>query len=114
MLLGMGGVWLLVGNYCALRDREQLRAVAALLNSVLEKYPETSEEELVAILNGKAESDRGERLLGQYGMFLNREGIDISSNPAAAAGRTVSLGRCVFLCIDTGFGILFQAQAAWD
>ena len=78
MLLGMGGVWLLVGNYCALRDREQLRAVAALLNSVLEKYPETSEEELVAILNGKAESDRGERLLGQYGMLLNREGIGIS------------------------------------
>lgn len=78
MLLGMGGVWLLVGNYCALRDREQLMAVAALLNSVLEKYPETSEEELVAILNGKAESDRGEQLLGQYGMLLNREGIDIS------------------------------------
>lgn len=75
LLLGVGGVRLFVGNYCAAWDRERLTAVASLLNSVLEAYPDTSEEDLIAVLNGDAGGKAGEQLLGQYGMFLKGPGI---------------------------------------
>ena len=51
-------------------NREYDLAVASLVSSVMEAYPDTSEEELVLVLNGQGNLEEGVRLLRQYGAFL--------------------------------------------
>lgn len=68
-------------------NREYNLAVASLVDSVMEAYPDTSEEELVFVLNGHGNIEKGERLLRQYGTFLE----DGSSVFAAQQRRTAAL-----------------------
>lgn len=68
-------------------NREYDLAVASLVGSVMETYPETSEEELVLVLKGQGNIEDGERLLRQYGTFLE----DGSSVFMAQQKRTAAL-----------------------
>lgn len=68
-------------------NREYDLTVASLVGSVMEAYPDTSEEELVLVLNGRGNIENGERLLRQYGTFLE----DSSSVFAAQQRRTAAL-----------------------
>lgn len=67
---------LLLGNVIAIYSfqrisKEYHMALAALLGNVKEKYPETTEEEWVKLLNGGEQYEDGKRLLEQYGIFQN-------------------------------------------
>ena len=73
--------------YRSCLNREYDLAVASLLGSVMEAYPDTSEEELVLVLNGQGNIENGERLLRQYGTFL----ADGSSVFTAQQRRTAAL-----------------------
>lgn len=59
-----------IAGYCRRLDREFNLAAASMLDSVKEAYPAASEEEMLELLSGNADSEAGERLLGQYGVFL--------------------------------------------
>ena len=83
---------LLVCNITLVRYRSSLNreydlAIASLVGSVMEAYPDTSEEELVLVLNGRGNIANGERLLRQYGTFL----ADGSSAFAAQQRRTAAV-----------------------
>lgn len=76
-----------LARYRSNLNREYDLAVASLVDSVMEAYPDTSEEELVLVLNGQGNIENGERLLRQYGTFLE----DGSSVFAAQQRRTAAL-----------------------
>lgn len=65
---------LVIAGYCRRLDREFNLAVASMLDSVERAYPAASEEELLRLLSGNADSGAGEKLLGQYGVFLEEKG----------------------------------------
>lgn len=48
-------------------------AVAALIGSVTEAYPEVTEESMIQVLNGSGSTERGSRILEQYGVFVDSE-----------------------------------------
>lgn len=67
---------LVLGNLIAIYSFQRISeeyhmALAALLGNVKEKYPETTEEEWVKLLNGEEQYEDGKRLLEQYGIFQN-------------------------------------------
>lgn len=67
---------LLLGNVIAIYSFQRISeeyhmALAALLGNVKEKYPETTEEEWIKLLNGGEQYEDGKRLLEQYGIFQN-------------------------------------------
>lgn len=71
LLLGMLAGGMAIDRYCAVINQEFNLAVASMLDSVLEAYPEVSGEELIAVLGKEKDSGAGEVLLGKYGIFLN-------------------------------------------
>ena len=77
IILFMGGLCsnLVIDRYCSAINREFNLAMASMLDSVKQAYPNTSEEELIRLLTGSGESGTGERLLGQYGIFLEEKGV---------------------------------------
>lgn len=67
---------LVLGNLIAIYSFQRISeeyhmALAAMLGNVKEKYPETTEEEWVKLLNGEEQYEDGKRLLEQYGIFQN-------------------------------------------
>lgn len=65
---------MIIDRYCNLMNREFNLAVISMLDSVKQVYPETPEEEVIRLLNGNGKNGAGERLLAQYGVFLDEKG----------------------------------------
>lgn len=99
---------LVIAGYCRRLDREFNLAVASMLDSVKQTYPAASEEELMRLLGGNADSGAGERLLGQYGVFLEGKGNSFAGLKSMRAGFCGTLSA-VFLIIGGAFlTILFH------
>lgn len=64
---------LIMYRYRAYQNREYALAVAALIGSVMEEYPETSEEDMLQVLNRTSNTEKGIRILEQYGVFVDAE-----------------------------------------
>lgn len=73
--------------YRANLNREYQLAVASIAGSVMETYPDTSEEDLILVLSGQGNIQNGEKLLRQYGTFIG----DGSSVFAAQQRRSAAL-----------------------
>lgn len=88
IILFVGGLCVnfVIDRYCSAVNREFNLAVASMLDSVKHAYPEVSEEELMILLDGNAESGTGERLLGQYGVFLEEKGSTFAGLKEREAG----------------------------
>ena len=54
-------------------NQEYHLILASLVGSVMEAYPDTSEDELILMLNGKGNAEAGKQILRQYGIFLENE-----------------------------------------
>lgn len=92
---------LVIDRYCSAMDKEFNLAVASMLDSVSRVYPGISEEELIVLLHGGQDSAAGERILRQYGVFLEENG----STFAGLKGK--EMGFCgvlslVFLAVGGG------------
>lgn len=55
------------------QSREYTMAVAALIGSVTEVYPGVSEESMLKVLNGSLNTERGRKILEQYGVFVDSD-----------------------------------------
>lgn len=62
---------LIMAAYRSNQNREYTLAVAALVGSVIEAYPQASEENLIRVLNQAGGAKVGEQLLRQYGVFAD-------------------------------------------
>lgn len=62
---------LIMYRYRTYQNREYTMAVAALVGSVMEAYPGTSEESLLHVLNRLSNTERGIQILEQYGVFVD-------------------------------------------
>lgn len=78
LLLGILVCGAVIDRYCAVMNQEFNLAVASMLGSVKEAYPEASEEELIGLLSENTDSGEGEVLLGKYGIFLEEAGSSFS------------------------------------
>lgn len=85
-----------ISTYCNAVGREFNLAVASMLDSVRSSYPDASEENLMSLLRGNTDSGAGERLLGQYGVFLEESGSTFAGLKEKEAGFSKSL-TVVFL-----------------
>lgn len=74
LLVGGLGSNLIIDGYCNGVNREFKLAVASMLNSVKDAYPEVPEDELLLVLSGGSDSAVGEKLIGQYGVFIEERG----------------------------------------
>ena len=54
-------------------NREYNMSLASLVGSVMEEYPDAQMDNLIAMLNGQDNAERGEMLLRQYGIFTENE-----------------------------------------
>ena len=54
-------------------NREYNMSLASLVGSVMEEYPDAQMDNLISMLNGKDNAERGEMLLRQYGIFIENE-----------------------------------------
>lgn len=86
LLMGGMGCCFVIDGYCKMMNREFNLAVASMLDSVKHAYPEASEEELVMLLGGSGDDGTGERLLGQYGVFLEEKGSYFAALKGIKAG----------------------------
>lgn len=77
---------LVIAGYCERLDREFNLAVASMLGSVKQAYPATPEEELLELLSVDEDRGTGERLLGQYGIFLEEQGSSFTRLKSMRAG----------------------------
>ena len=64
---------MLLAGYRTSLNREFHQAFAALVGGVMEAYPDTSEEELILVLNGRGNAEAGERVLRMYGIFGEKD-----------------------------------------
>ena len=70
LLLAIGICGVSIKQYCNVLNREFNAAVASMLDSVKEGYPEVSEEAMMAVLGDRnTNSGFGEELLKKYGIF---------------------------------------------
>lgn len=95
LLLGILVCGAAIDRYWAVMNREFNLAVASMLGSVKEAYPEASEEELIAVLSGDTGDSTGEVLLGKYGIFL-------SGAESSFAGIREREGQCLMLLAAVG------------
>ena len=93
---------MVIDRYCNMINREFNLAVASMLDSVKQAYPETPEEEVMRLLGGNERSGAGERLLGQYGVFLDEKGSAFAGLAEKGTGFYVILA-VVFLFTGGSF-----------
>lgn len=98
---------LVIAGYCSRLDREFNLAVASMLDSVKQSYPAASEEEMLGLLGGNADSGAGERLLGQYGVFLEGKGSSFVGLKSMRAGFCGTILAVLLVTGGTFLMILF-------
>lgn len=91
---------LVVAEYRVRLNREYHLALASLMGNVLEAYPDTSVDSLILVLNSQGNTENGEKLLRQYGIFSER----------GSAGFTTQRQRTDALQLE--LDLLFVALAA--
>lgn len=64
---------LVLAGFRAGLNREYNMALASLVGSVMEEYPDTQMDDLISMLNGQDNVESGEQLLRQYGIFTEDE-----------------------------------------
>ena len=64
---------LVLAGFRADLNREYNMALASLVGSVMEEYPDTQMDDLISMLNGQDNVESGEQLLRQYGIFTEDE-----------------------------------------
>ncbi|MCM1541656.1 MAG: ATP-binding protein [Blautia sp.] len=109
LILFMGGLCgnLVMERYCSAMNREFNLAVASMLDSVMYAYPDASEEQMLILLNERRDSGTGERLLGQYGVFLQEKGSAFTGLQEKEKGFRL-IWTIVYLAAGAGFlGTLF-------
>lgn len=70
-LLALAVINLSMAGYRAAWNREYQSALAAMIGSVQEAYPQARVEDVIPVLNGSDPDGRGWKLLQKYGGFLN-------------------------------------------
>ena len=98
---------LILAGYRANSNREYHQILASLVGSVMEAYPDTSEDELILMLNGQGNTEIGEQILRQYGIFLENENdaIPVQKRRATAMQWEMNL---MFTAFAAGLiGIIF-------
>ena len=98
---------LILAGYRANSNREYHQILASFLGSVMEAYPDTSEDELILMLNGQGNTEIGEQILRQYGIFLENENdaIPVQKRRATAMQWEMNL---MFTAFAAGLiGIIF-------
>lgn len=108
-ILLLGGLVcnLVIDGYCRRLDREFNMAVASVLGSVKQAYPAASEEELLELLSENADNGAGERLLGQYGVFLEEKGSSFAGLKRMRTGFCESLSAVILVLDGVFLAILF-------
>ncbi|MCM1304010.1 MAG: HAMP domain-containing histidine kinase [Lachnospiraceae bacterium] len=109
LIFFMGGLCgnLVMERYCSAVNREFNLAVASMLDSVVCAYPDASEEQLLTLLDERQDSGAGERLLGQYGIFLQEKGSAFTGLKERETGFR-GIWTIVYLVVGAFlFGILF-------
>lgn len=99
---------LVIAGYCRRLDREFNLAVASMLDSVKQTYPAASEEEMLELLGGNTDSGVGERLLGQYGVFLEGRGSSFSGLKSMETGFCGMLSAVLLITGGAFLMILFR------
>lgn len=74
MLIGILASNLLAVSVLRKMSGEYHTAIASLLGSVKEQYPEVSEEEWINLLNNQEEYEVGKQILERYGIFQDSVG----------------------------------------
>ena len=64
---------LILAGYRSRLSRGYDQILASLVGSVLEAYPDTSEDELILVLNDQGNVEAGEQILRRYGIFSENE-----------------------------------------
>lgn len=64
---------LILAGFRAGLNREYNMALASMVGSVMEEYPDAQMDNLVSMLNGQDNVERGELILRQYGIFAEDE-----------------------------------------
>lgn len=95
-LLAVFACNLALAAYREKQNREYAAAVAALVGSVMDAYPETSEESLMRALNGKDNLETGEILLAHYGI-LPEDGVTFLAQEKRIASLQWELNLLVVL-----------------
>lgn len=98
---------LVLAGYRMVVGREYTQALAALLGSVMEAYPETSEEALIQVLNGGNAAELGEEILGRYGMFTDEAPSLFAGHGRSVNGLQLTLNLLVLAFLAALLGIFF-------
>ena len=99
---------LLFTSYRVSFNREYHQILASLVGSVMEAYPDTSEDDLILMLNGQGNAEAGEQILRQYGIFLGNENdaVPVLKRHTTAMQWEINL---MFTALAAGMlGILFS------
>ena len=99
---------LLFTSYRVSFNREYHQMLALLVGSVMEVYPDTSEDDLILMLNGQGNAEAGEQILRQYGIFLGNENdaVPVLKRRTTAMQWEINL---MFTALAAGMlGILFS------
>lgn len=112
VLVLFGIIGILLCNYVIIRYRaavnlEYKQAIAALLGSVAEAYPETSEEVLIQVLNGQRSTESGEKTLEKYGVFLDEASLVFSGPESSFNGLQMCLNLLFFIALFSLLAVFF-------
>lgn len=112
VLVLFGIIGILLCNYVIIRYRaavnlEYKQAIAALLGSVAEAYPETSEEALIQVLNGQRSTESGEKTLEKYGVFLDEASLVFSGPESSFNGLQMCLNLLFFIALFSLLAVFF-------
>lgn len=106
-LMGMLLCNLVMSRYRAAVNLEYNQAIAALLGSVIEAYPETSEDALIQVLNGQGSAESGEKILEKYGVFLEESSFVFAGQESSINGLQLSLNLLLLFVLFSLLAIFF-------
>lgn len=110
VLFGLIGILLcnlVISRYRAAVNLEYNQAIAALLGSVIEAYPETSEDALIRVLNGEEAVESGERILEKYGVFIEESSFVFARQESNINGLYLCLNILLFILLLSLLAIFF-------
>lgn len=106
-LIGMLLCNLVISRYRAAVNLEYNQAIAALLGSVIEAYPETSEDALIRVLNGQGAVEPGEKILEKYGVFVEAPSFVFTGQESNINDLYLCLNLLIFVLLLSFLAIFF-------
>lgn len=98
---------LVISRYRAAVNLEYNQAIAALLGSVIEAYPETSEDALIRVLNRQDAVESGESILEKYGVFLEESSFVFAGQEGKINGLCMCLNFLLLILLLSLLAIFF-------